>query len=130
MAGQNKPPIISTPLGVGAWLRDARQSQNLAIKDIAARISADQSHLGKYERGQRPVPLWMAKDLAEAYGVPLSELKKRILARQMLDACAGDTDLALGAVGMLEEEIAVYVVNKPADNLSAPPPSASPSATV
>ncbi len=130
MAGQRKPSTASPPLSVGAWLRESRQRQNLAIKDIAARIATDQSHLGKYERDQRPVPLWMAEDLAKAYGVPLAELKQRILARQMFDACEGDADLVLGAAGRLAEEFAPYLVNKPANNLSAPPPSDPPRGAV
>lgn len=95
----------------------------MAQREIAAMAGIDSSHLGKYERSARIPPLRQAQALAEAYGVPLDLLKQRIIACEVLASCDGDAQLAQGALSCVEEEAAVYHVNKPANNLSVPPVS-------
>ena len=45
-------------------IRDLREDHDLTQKEIAAYLLCDQSLYSKYERGERPLPLEMAVQLA------------------------------------------------------------------
>ena len=39
-------------------LRELREDRKLRQKDIAKLLQTDQSYYSKYERGERPLPIW------------------------------------------------------------------------
>ena len=55
-------------------IRDLREDKDLTQGAIAARLLCDQSLYSKYERGQRELPLRLAVQLAEYYGVSVDYL--------------------------------------------------------
>ncbi len=116
MASQYSPATQSNPLTVGQWLRKARLHKGMALRQIASILGIDQSHLGKYERDDRVLTLSQAASFAAAYQVSVAELKQRIVTRQVIEACEGDTDLAEAALGRVGEDAPAYRVNNPANN--------------
>ena len=55
-------------------IRDLREDQDLKQIQIAEHLQCDQSLYSKYERGERDLPLRLAVELAEYYGVSLDYL--------------------------------------------------------
>src|SRR5690242_15494471 len=53
---------------LGTELRALRDRNGLSLTQLAARIYYDASHLGKYERGERLMPLHIAKACDELLG--------------------------------------------------------------
>lgn len=121
MAGLYSTPSPRVPLTLGQWLRKARMSKRLPIREIAAILGFDQSHLGKYERDARTLTMAQADSFAKAYQVPIHELKQRILIRKLIDECEGDITLAEEALSHVSEDAAAYRVNNPANNSAVPP---------
>lgn len=58
-------------------IRDLREDKDLGQKEIAAHLLCDQSLYSKYERGERPLPLELAIQLADFYRVSLDYLVGR-----------------------------------------------------
>ena len=55
-------------------IRDLREDHDLTQKAFAAYLLCDQSLYSKYERGERPLPLEMAVQLAQFYQTSLDYL--------------------------------------------------------
>ena len=55
-------------------IRDLREDRDLKQKEIADYLMCDQSLYSKYERGERPLPLEYACQLADYYGVSVDYL--------------------------------------------------------
>ena len=55
-------------------IRDLREDKDLTQGVVAERLLCDQSLYSKYERGQRELPLRLAVQLAEYYGVSVDYL--------------------------------------------------------
>ena len=55
-------------------IRDLREDQDLKQAVIAGHLMCDQSLYSKYERGERELPLRLAVQLAEFYGVSVDYL--------------------------------------------------------
>jgi len=123
MASQLSPYQACT---LGAWLRSARKSKGLIVRKVAAEADVDPSHLNKVERDDRLPTAESLGRIAAAYGVELSELRRRYLARKFMIECGDDPALAAEAAAQLREDVAAYVVNTPVNNLSvqalSPPP--------
>ena len=58
-------------------IRDLREDSDLTQKDISKIINCDQSLYSKYERGERMLPLDLADQLADYYGVSVDYLLGR-----------------------------------------------------
>lgn len=58
-------------------IRDLREDADLTQKQIAEILMCDQSLYSKYERGERPLPLELAIQLADFYKVSLDYLVGR-----------------------------------------------------
>ena len=58
-------------------IRDLREDRDLTQKQLAAVLVCDQSLYSKYERGERPLPLELADQLADFYGVSVDYLLGR-----------------------------------------------------
>lgn len=58
-------------------IRDLREDSDLTQKAVAAALRCDQSLYSKYERCERPLPLEMADQLADFYGVSVDYLLGR-----------------------------------------------------
>lgn len=52
-------------------IRDLREDHDLTQAAVAKHLMCDQSLYSKYERGERPLPLELAAQLAQYYGVSL-----------------------------------------------------------
>ena len=55
-------------------IRDLREDRDLKQREVAAFLVCDQSLYSKYERGERELPLRLAIQLAEFYGVSVDYL--------------------------------------------------------
>ena len=55
-------------------IRDLREDADLTQQQVAAALLCDQSLYSKYERGERELPLHLAVQLAEFYGVSVDYL--------------------------------------------------------
>ena len=55
-------------------IRDLREDADLTQKQVAELLFCDQSLYSKYERGEREIPLHLAVQLAEFYGVSVDYL--------------------------------------------------------
>lgn len=55
-------------------IRDLREDRDLKQREIAELLLCDQSLYSKYERGEREIPLHLAVQLAEFYGVSVDYL--------------------------------------------------------
>ena len=61
----------------GQRLREARKAKGLTQEVFEEEFGVDQSRLGRIERGEINITLSTADMLADAVGVPLSELVSR-----------------------------------------------------
>ena len=57
-------------------IRDLREDNNLTQKQVAEFLRCDQSLYSKYERDERDLPLFLAKDLAIYYNVSVDYILK------------------------------------------------------
>lgn len=55
-------------------IRDLREDKDLKQREVAELLLCDQSLYSKYERGERELPLHLAVQLAEFYGVSVDYL--------------------------------------------------------
>lgn len=55
-------------------IRDLREDRDLKQREVAEFLVCDQSLYSKYERGERELPLRLAIQLAEFYGVSVDYL--------------------------------------------------------
>ena len=58
-------------------IRDLREDADLSQMDISKILNCDQSLYSKYERGERLLPLPLADQLADYYGVSVDYLLGR-----------------------------------------------------
>lgn len=58
-------------------IRELREDQDLAQKTVAGEVNCDQSLYSKYERGERPLPLELADQLADYFGTSVDYLLGR-----------------------------------------------------
>lgn len=58
-------------------IRDLREDSDLSQKTVAAVLHCDQSLYSKYERGERPLPLELADQLADYYHTSVDYLLGR-----------------------------------------------------
>lgn len=61
-------------IDVDLKIRDLREDNDLSQSKVAQYLLCDQSLYSKYERGERELPLRLAVQLAEYYGVSLDYL--------------------------------------------------------
>lgn len=61
-------------IDVDLKIRDLREDNDLPQSKVAQYLLCDQSLYSKYERGERELPLRLAVQLAEYYGVSLDYL--------------------------------------------------------
>ena len=53
----------------GEILRQLRKDRKLSQKDVAKLLNTDTSYYGKYEREERPLPIWHLVTLCRFYNV-------------------------------------------------------------
>lgn len=99
----------------GAWLRHLRESKDMVQRVLAAAADMDSSHLGKVERGERLPTAEQVAAMARKLGVDENDAKARLMAAKLIYECEGDTALAFSAAGLVQEDAAPYLVNKPAN---------------
>ena len=58
-------------------VRDLREDNDKTQKDVAAHLNMQLTVYQRYERGERELPLWVAIELANYYGVSLDYLVGR-----------------------------------------------------
>ena len=58
-------------------IRELREDQDLAQKTVAGEVNCDQSLYSKYERGERPLPLELAEQLADYFETSVDYLLGR-----------------------------------------------------
>lgn len=61
-------------IDVDLKIRDLREDNDLSQSKVAQYLMCDQSLYSKYERGERELPLRLAVQLAEYYGVSVDYL--------------------------------------------------------
>lgn len=64
-------------MGMRLRIRDLREDADLTQSQVAAVLMCDQSLYSKYERGERPLPLEAAIQLADFYKTSLDYLVGR-----------------------------------------------------
>ena len=69
--------ILAWVMKMQLRIRDLREDRDLTQKQLAAVLMCDQSLYSKYERGERPLPLELADQLADYYGVSVDYLLGR-----------------------------------------------------
>lgn len=55
-------------------IRELREDRDIPQKEVSALLMCDQSLYSKFERGKRELPLRMAAELAQYYGVSVDYL--------------------------------------------------------
>lgn len=90
-------------LGVGGWLREERRRQDRKLREIAAQLDMDTSHLGKIERNERLPPPERAAEYAVAYGVNLTRFKAYLAMAHASALFPNDPDVLAEAGQMLCE---------------------------
>jgi transcriptional regulator with XRE-family HTH domain len=103
----------------GAWLRELRESKGAFQRSVAAAADMDSSHLGKVERGERLPTPEQAVAIARFLGADETDARIRLVAAKLLAECGGDHALAHSAGGLIQEQAAPYLVNKPANKVRA-----------
>ncbi len=63
--------ILARVMTMYLRIRDLREDSDLTQQTIAKYLMCDQSLYSKYERGERPLPLEFAVELAQYYKVSL-----------------------------------------------------------
>lgn len=58
-------------------VRDLREDNDKTQKEVAAHLNMQLTVYQRYERGERELPLWVAIELANYYGVSLDYLVGR-----------------------------------------------------
>ena len=67
-------------------IRDLREDADKTQSDLAEYLGTTAQYYGKYEKGEREIPLARAVQLADFYGVSLDYLAGRTARRQPLTA--------------------------------------------
>ena len=107
----------ATPAGFGAWLRACREEKGELLRTLAAAADLDQSHLDKYERGDRLPSPDHAAAIARALGIDADDMRARLAAVHLWKACGGDAAVVAAAAGFAQEHAGAYLVNKSANKL-------------
>ncbi len=82
---KNEPVYEHRPiLRLGEWLRELRQQQNLALREVAAVVGMDQAHLSKAELGQRLPTEEQIRALAKLFKIKPAEMEARRLAEKLI----------------------------------------------
>lgn len=62
----------------GNWLRTERENRGLSGSDLARKLDVNQVRISAYERGQYEVPNAVASGVAEAFDMPILEVRRRL----------------------------------------------------
>jgi transcriptional regulator with XRE-family HTH domain len=62
----------------GNWLRAARENRGWSGSDLARRLGVNQVRVSAYERGQYEVPNAVADDIANAFDLPVIEVRRHL----------------------------------------------------
>lgn len=69
---------IAELLALGAEIKKVRQAVGMSQEELAYRADLDRSYVGGIERGEHNVALMSLVKLANALGVTVSELTKKV----------------------------------------------------
>lgn len=58
----------------GGWLKTQRQAQGWSQHELARRLHTSQTHVSSLERGKRKPSPELARDIADTFAVPASEV--------------------------------------------------------
>lgn len=61
-----------------ALLRELRVEAGLTQIDLAAHIEKDQTHVSRYESGQKKLDVLEVREICQAFGITLEEFVKRL----------------------------------------------------
>lgn len=95
----------------GAYIRKLRESNNLPLRKLAARLDIDQSTLSKIETNQRQPTKEMIPILSKVFKVDIKELKVRFLSEKILYEIQ-DEEHGLDALKVAEQIIAYSKTRK------------------
>jgi transcriptional regulator with XRE-family HTH domain len=62
----------------GAWLRNQREARDWSGSDLARRLGVNQVRISAYERGQYEMPDSVAQGIAEAFELPIIEVRRQL----------------------------------------------------
>jgi len=91
----------------GVWLRELRQENGLALREVAAAVGMDQAHLSKAELGQRLPTEEQVKALAVFFKIKPEEMEARRLAEKLIRELEG-SPAGLAAFNILREEPRIF----------------------
>lgn len=63
----------------GAYIRHQRESKNLPLRKVAARLDIDTSTLSKVERGERPISIQYLRPLSQFLDIELKDIQVRYI---------------------------------------------------
>lgn len=88
---------------LAAWLRSLREKRSVPLRVVAAAVNMDSTLLSKLELGDRLPTDAQADALARHYSVPVSEMRRRVLAARILNQF-GDDPALHGAISIVRDE--------------------------
>jgi transcriptional regulator with XRE-family HTH domain len=96
--------IPSKLIGMGAWIRDLRQSSDKTLREVAAAAGMDPALLSKIEHGYRlPTPK-QVEGLARHFGVSESDMQAQRIAVEFLTRY-GDSSVVQHAIAVINKAI-------------------------
>ena len=107
---------LATTLCFGAWLRELRRQKRFTQRGVAAAADMDSSHYGKVERGKRLLTDDQSFAIATLFGLEKAEMRNHLIAARLLAECDGNHALAHSVAGLVQEEVAPYLVNNPVNS--------------
>jgi HTH-type transcriptional regulator, competence development regulator len=85
------------------WLRNLREDRSVSLRIVAAAVDMDSTLLSKLEVGGRLPTDKQAAALASYYGIPISDMRHRLVAARIMDQF-GDDPALTHAISIVREE--------------------------
>jgi HTH-type transcriptional regulator, competence development regulator len=99
----------------GGWLRELRMERGLVLREVAAAVGMDMTHLSKVELGARSLTPDQLQALAGFYEIPVHDMEAACAAGRFLREIR-DNPAARRALDIVQESAGAFIVNNPVKN--------------
>lgn len=96
----------------GAWLRELRAERGLVLREVAAAVGMDMTHLSKVELGARSLTPEQLRALAGFFEIPEHDMAAARAAGRFLREIR-DNPAAARALEIVQESAGAFIVNNP-----------------